>query len=73
MSEPLTWTDHPGGAIRSDGAKVSEFVIGNKREIWGYPAGWRPRCTEELLHLLGPFESFKAAKQEMDYRIAGLV
>jgi hypothetical protein len=68
-SKEMTWTDHPGGSVRSDGAKVGEFCINGKFEWWAYPAGWYPRCTIETLQPLGPFFSRKKAKQEMDYHL----
>jgi hypothetical protein len=61
----LTWTDHPGGSIRSDGAKVSEFCFDGKREIWGYPPNWRPRGLETL-RPVGPFANYGEAKAHMD-------
>ena len=68
MHNPLTWTDHPGGSIRSDGVKVSEFVIDGHREIWAYPADWRPgRNCPDHLQPIGPFDSYKHAKQEAEW------
>jgi hypothetical protein len=61
----MNWIDYPGGSIRSDGAKVGEFVINGRVEWWGYPAGWVPRgstCGDPA----GPFNYRHDAKAAMD-------
>ncbi len=64
----MTWTDHYGGSIRHDGAKVGEFCIEGRYEWWGYPADYRyGRTNPELVQ--GPFESRELAKNAMDTAI----
>jgi len=63
----MEWRDYPGGSTRSDGARISEFYINGRIQLWGYPATWTFGCKDDLSIPVGPFFSYKHAKQEMDY------